>query len=204
MCARARLCPTRSQCRALPPEPEPLPAGPADSSTEESVSGRRRFHGTALPCPDAGSQPPARQTPLTCCLDAWTGLNCSNTSRRWRKRRRRLKSSASSSLISRSVDDHRMLRRVLAIVEELMRWCNELNVERPAAPTTGNHILDATLRRILERTVAQTTATHLLDVTLRRILDRLNPRPSCSRNEGGQQPVTESHHQWRPTLSSGA
>ncbi len=50
-----------------------------------------------------------------------------------------------------------------------MRWCNELNVERPAAPTTGNHILDATLRRILERTVAQTTATHLLDVTLRRL-----------------------------------
>jgi type I restriction enzyme S subunit len=41
--------------------------------------------------------------------------------------------------------------RIVAKVEELMRWCDQLEVHLATARTTATHLLDATLNQILER-----------------------------------------------------
>src|SRR5213078_4900318 len=40
--------------------------------------------------------------------------------------------------------------RIVAKVDELMRWCDALEARLTAAQTTATHLLDATLRRILD------------------------------------------------------
>jgi len=42
-------------------------------------------------------------------------------------------------------------KRIVAKMDELMRWCDALEVRLTAAQTTATHLLDATLRRILDR-----------------------------------------------------
>jgi len=46
----------------------------------------------------------------------------------------------------------KLQKRIVAKVDELMRWCDALEVRLTAAQTTATHLLDATLRRILHRT----------------------------------------------------
>ena len=43
--------------------------------------------------------------------------------------------------------------RIVVKVDELMRWCDALEARLTAAQTSATHLLDATLRRILDRTV---------------------------------------------------
>ena len=43
-------------------------------------------------------------------------------------------------------------QRIVAKLDELMRWCDALAARLAAAQTTATHLLDATLRRILHRT----------------------------------------------------
>jgi hypothetical protein len=40
-------------------------------------------------------------------------------------------------------------QRIVAKVEELMRWCDALEARLTAAQTTATHFLDATLHQIL-------------------------------------------------------
>jgi type I restriction enzyme S subunit len=40
-------------------------------------------------------------------------------------------------------------RRIVAKVDELLRWCDELETQLTAARTTGAHLLDATLHQLL-------------------------------------------------------
>ena len=40
-------------------------------------------------------------------------------------------------------------QRIVAKVNELMRWCNALEARLAAAETAGTHLLDATLRQLL-------------------------------------------------------
>jgi type I restriction enzyme S subunit len=41
-------------------------------------------------------------------------------------------------------------KRIVAKVDELMRWCDALEARLTAAQTTAAHLLDATLRTILD------------------------------------------------------
>jgi type I restriction enzyme S subunit len=40
-------------------------------------------------------------------------------------------------------------QRIVAKVDELMRWCDALEARLTAAQTTATHLLDATLRQLL-------------------------------------------------------
>jgi alanyl-tRNA synthetase len=42
---------------------------------------------------------------------------------------------------------------IVARVDELLRWCDALEARLTAAQTTATHLLDATLRTILDLTV---------------------------------------------------
>jgi type I restriction enzyme S subunit len=42
-------------------------------------------------------------------------------------------------------------RRIVAKVEELMGWCDQLETQLTAAQTAATHLLDATLRQIQEQ-----------------------------------------------------
>jgi type I restriction enzyme S subunit len=42
-------------------------------------------------------------------------------------------------------------QRIVAKVEELMRWCDQLETQLTAAQTAATHLLDATLRQIQEQ-----------------------------------------------------
>ena len=42
-------------------------------------------------------------------------------------------------------------QRIVAKVDELMRWCDTLEARLTAAQTTATHLLDATLHQILTR-----------------------------------------------------
>ena len=44
-------------------------------------------------------------------------------------------------------------QRIVAKVDELMRWCDALEARLTAAQTTATHLLDTTLRRILDGTL---------------------------------------------------
>jgi len=47
------------------------------------------------------------------------------------------------------VKQHAEQQRIVAKVDELMRWCDALEARLIAARTSATHLLDATLRQIL-------------------------------------------------------
>ena len=55
------------------------------------------------------------------------------------------------SIQGRSHHMSRRKQRIVAKVDELMRWCDALEARLTAAQTTATHLLDATLHQILNR-----------------------------------------------------